>query len=127
MKLEACVIVRNESVMITECLRSLKGIDLITIVDTGSYDNTVELCKQFTKRVYLYIWNDDFSAARNYALSKCTGDWILIIDADERLKTSIPDIKKIIAQSKQNVLCCNVRTQNEEILSTRIFKRQKEV
>ena len=113
--------------MIADCLNSLAGIDRITIVDTGSTDNTVEICKRYTKNIFHYIWNDDFSTARNYALSKCTGDWILIIDADEKLITDVNEVKKIVQRAKMDVINCVVRTTTEEIISTRIFRRKKEI
>jgi glycosyltransferase involved in cell wall biosynthesis len=91
------MIVRDESECITSCLESIKDADEIVIVDTGSEDNTVEICKRYTKKVYTdYKWNDDFSEARNVSLSRCTADWILIIDADEQLKDSIHTIKRFV-------------------------------
>jgi glycosyltransferase involved in cell wall biosynthesis len=127
MKLEACIIVKNESAMIESCLKSLRGIDLITVVDTGSRDETVFLAKKYTKNVHHYVWSDDFSAARNYALSKCTGDWILIIDADERLDTPIDEVKRLCSRAGHMVLCAKVKTKDEQLWSTRLFKRRKEI
>jgi glycosyltransferase involved in cell wall biosynthesis len=86
MKLSASMIVKNESSCLAKCLESLKGIDEIVICDTGSEDNTVEIAKKYTDKVFTdYKWNDNFAEARNYSLSKCNGNWILIIDADEYL------------------------------------------
>ena len=99
------MIVRNESECIIPCLESIKGADEIVICDTGSEDNTVEICKRYTSKVYTdYTWNDNFAEARNHSLDKCTADWILIIDADEQLKDSIDSIKRLInsgSMSKQ--------------------------
>jgi len=83
------MIVKNESENIRNCLNSVKKIvDEIIITDTGSNDDTVAVCREFTNAVYTYKWTDDFSAARNYGLSKAAYDWILVMDADERLNLS---------------------------------------
>lgn len=80
----ACLIVKNEEDMLRKCLESLRdGIDEIIIVDTGSTDKTKVIAKEFTDKVYDFEWNNDFSAARNFAASKGSGEWILAIDADE--------------------------------------------
>lgn len=98
MKLSACLIVKNEKDHINDVLSSLAGVDEIVVVDTGSSDETVELARNFTENVYTdYVWADDFAAARNHALAKCTGDWVLSIDADEVLQEGgIEKIRKII-------------------------------
>lgn len=89
-RVSATLIVRNESEFIGDCLRSLhRNVDEIVVVDTGSQDDTVAIAKQFGAKLCEFEWCDDFSAARNYALNQATGDWILYIDADERLE--IPD------------------------------------
>jgi tetratricopeptide (TPR) repeat protein len=89
-RVSAALIVRNESEFIEDCLRSLVGnVDEIVVVDTGSCDDTIEIARQFPIELYHFRWCDDFSAARNHAIEQATGDWILYIDADERL--DIPD------------------------------------
>src|ERR1700722_18410356 len=84
--LSATLIVRDESAFIEECLESLAGVvDEIVIVDTGSRDDTIEKAERFPVSLHQFSWCGDFSAARNYAIERATGDWILYIDADERL------------------------------------------
>jgi tetratricopeptide (TPR) repeat protein len=84
--LSATLIVRDESAFIEPCLESLAGVvDEIVIVDTGSRDDTLERAKRFPVSLYHLPWSGDFSAARNHAIERATGDWILYIDADERL------------------------------------------
>ena len=90
------MIVRNESANIRDCLESVKDADEIVIVDTGSEDDTVEICKQYTDKVYHDPWRDDFSYSRNISLDYCTADYVLIIDADERLVTPIKKLKQTI-------------------------------
>lgn len=105
-KLSACLIVKNEKDHIRDVLSSLSGIDEIVVVDTGSIDNTAELAREFTDKVFTdYAWNDDFAEARNYALLKCTGDWVLSIDGDEVLEPGgIEKIRRIIKEAKADQL-----------------------
>ncbi|NFD29461.1 glycosyltransferase family 2 protein [Clostridium botulinum] len=90
MKLSIAMIVKNEDKNLERTLIPLKNlkeyIDVeIVIVDTGSTDNTIKIAKKYTDKVYLHIWNNDFAAMRNISIDYCTGDWILILDADEVL------------------------------------------
>lgn len=79
-----CMIVKNENEVIDRCLNCVKDIvDEIVIVDTGSTDNTKEIVKGYTDKVYDFRWINDFSAARNFAYSKATMDYILWLDADD--------------------------------------------
>jgi tetratricopeptide (TPR) repeat protein len=86
-RLTAAMIVRNEAAFIEDCLQSLAGtVDEIILVDTGSSDDTLEKASRFPVSIHHFAWCDDFAAARNYALDRATGDWILYIDADERFQ-----------------------------------------
>jgi len=79
-----CMIVKNEEDVIARCLNSVKDIvDEIIIVDTGSTDNTKEIVKGFTNKVFDFNWINNFSAARNYSYSKATKSYILWLDADD--------------------------------------------
>lgn len=81
-----CMIVKNEERVLQRCLDSLKGLmDEIIIVDTGSADRTKEIALRYTDKVYDFKWCDDFSAARNYASSFASCDYIYTADADEIL------------------------------------------
>ncbi len=85
-RLSVCVIAKNEEQFLAQCLRSVKDAAAqIIVVDTGSTDRTVEIAKAHGAEVHSFAWCDDFSAARNAALERATGDWILILDADEEL------------------------------------------
>ena len=82
----AAMIVRNEERFLDDCLASIAGqVDEIVLVDTGSTDLTLEIAGRYGARIIEYPWSDDFSAARNHALDHASSDWILYIDADERL------------------------------------------
>ncbi|WP_404815089.1 glycosyltransferase [Psychrobacillus glaciei] len=80
------MIVKNEEEVLHQCLNSVKAIcDEIIIVDTGSTDNTKEIAKKFTDKVIDFPWINNFSAARNFAFSHATMDYILWLDADDIL------------------------------------------
>lgn len=87
-KLSVSMIVKNEERYLPECLNSIKDfVDEIVITDTGSVDKSKEICSQYTDKIYDRQWDDSFANARNNSLSKCTGDWIISLDADEVIPT----------------------------------------
>lgn len=97
MKFSLCMIVKNESAVLRDCLDSLKDImDEIIIVDTGSTDDTKKIAAEYTPYLYDYEWNEDFAAARNFAFSKATGDYIYSADADEVLDCENQDKLKAL-------------------------------
>jgi len=88
MKLSVCLIVRNEAARLEAALESVRAVaDEIIVTDTGSTDDTVRLAKRLGAKVSHHVWTDDFAAARNACQVHASGDWILWLDADERLKT----------------------------------------
>jgi len=85
-RLSLSMIVRNEAERLGACLASVRGlVDEMVVLDTGSTDATVALAESLGARTAPFTWRDDFAAARNESLRLCTGDWILVLDADERL------------------------------------------
>lgn len=79
-----CMIVKDEASILEQSLESLSKYGFqIVIVDTGSKDNTKEIAYKYTRDVYDFKWVNDFSKARNFAISKAVNDYILVIDADE--------------------------------------------
>jgi tetratricopeptide (TPR) repeat protein len=91
MLLSAALIVRDEERYLGACLASLQGLaDEVVVVDTGSSDRSKQIAADAGARVYDRPWTGDFSAARNYALDLARGDWILYIDADERIGGGTP-------------------------------------
>lgn len=86
MKISACVITKNEEQNIGVCLESLKGIvQEMIVVDTGSTDQTTTIAASYGAVIYHYEWQNDFAAAKNYALDQARGEWIIFLDADEYL------------------------------------------
>ncbi len=99
-----CMITKNEEVFLEQCLNSISSlVDEIIVVDTGSLDKTKDIARKFTNKIYDFKWCDDFSTARNKSLEYATGDWILILDADEVLsENDFAEIRDIIQSADQN-------------------------
>jgi glycosyltransferase involved in cell wall biosynthesis len=112
------MIVRNEAANLHACLESVKSnVNQIIIVDTGSVDETKEIANSFNANVYDFLWTNDFSVARNFALSKSTGDWNLILDADEQIVSwDKGEVSRILQSDKVigKVSIKNKFTQNNE-------------
>ena len=98
--LSLSMIVRDEAAQIEDCLRSVQGfVDEMVVVDTGSTDNTAALAAALGARVEHMPWPGDFAPARNQALQWVTGDWVLVLDADERLRPeAIAPLRALMAQ-----------------------------
>jgi len=85
-RLTLCLIAKNEESMLPGCLESVRGVvDEIVLVDTGSTDQTMALARAAGATVLERRWDDDFSAPRNLAVQHAGGDYVLMLDADERL------------------------------------------
>jgi len=82
--LAALVLTYNEEENITDCLEAIDWIDEIVVVDSYSEDQTVELAAEYTDHIYQREF-DNFAAQRNFGLDKITADWVLVVDADERI------------------------------------------
>lgn len=85
--LSVCMIAKNEEQNIARCLEclALYGFELI-VVDTGSSDRTREIAERYTDKVYEFPWCDDFAAAKNFAVSKASNEFVMVVDADEFLE-----------------------------------------
>lgn len=88
MKLSAVLIVKNEERNLRECLASLDFADEIVVVDSGSTDRTPAIAQELSAKVFTRPF-DDFSSQKNYALSKASNDWVLSVDADERVPAEL--------------------------------------
>ncbi len=102
MKISLCMIVKNEEKYIEQCLKSASLlVDEIIIVDTGSTDDTLKIAKQFQPKIFQFTWENDFGKARNYSLAQASGEWILVLDADESLYIEdIQKLKEILQKTK---------------------------
>ncbi|MFH1715686.1 MAG: glycosyltransferase family 2 protein [Elusimicrobiota bacterium] len=98
--LSVVIITKNESKNIEQCLESVKWADEIIVIDANSSDGTAVLAKKFTKNVFSRDWQG-YGNAKNYGIEKACGDWILSIDADERVTEKLKaEIKGIINSPK---------------------------
>ena len=82
--LSVIIITKNEALNIRACLESVMWADEIIVVDSGSADDTVAICREFTPQVYIHDW-PGFGAQKNRALGYANNDWVLSLDADERV------------------------------------------
>ena len=103
LKISACYIVKNEAENLVKSIKTLKKqVNEIVVVDTGSTDNTMTVARKLCAKVYSFPWQDDFSKARNFALSKAKGDWLVLLDADEYFTANTAgNIRQIIHQAQQ--------------------------
>lgn len=98
MKITAVVVARNEEAMIEVCLKSLKWADEILLVDNGSGDATVKKASQYVNKT-LKFEGQDYAKMRNLAMEHSTGDWVLYVDADERVLASLKnEIEGIVVE-----------------------------
>ncbi len=137
-EISCCMIVKNEEDRLARCLDSIADLmDEIVIVDTGSSDKTKEIAARYTDRIYDFVWIDDFSAARNFAFSKATKDYIYSADADEVVdaenhqlfrelkKVLLPEID-IVQMRYGNQLSHGTAYNFDEELRPKLFKRLRQ-
>ncbi len=104
-KISLCMIVKNEEANLKRCLEGIAHyMDEIIIVDTGSTDRTKEIALSFTDKIYDFTWVNDFSAARNYSISKASNEYILVLDSDEFTQSiEVSEIKRLIGQNPNRI------------------------
>jgi (heptosyl)LPS beta-1,4-glucosyltransferase len=101
-KLTVTVITRNEAANIEGALESVKWADEIVVVDSNSSDETVQIARRYTSRIDLHEW-PGYSAQRNYAAEIAANDWILALDADERVPPALADeIQRILGETPES-------------------------
>lgn len=101
-KISLCMIVKDEEEWLAQCLQSVKSIvDEIVIVDTGSTDRTIEIAKTFGAKIFHQPWEGDFAKARNFSIQQASGDWILVLDADEAIaEKDLQELKMLTVDQK---------------------------
>ena len=104
-KISACVITKDEEDTIQRWLDGMMRLaDEIIVVDTGSTDRTVEIVRENGIEPYHFFWTDDFAEAKNYAIDRATGNWIVFLDADEYYAASdLPKVRKAIEHCEEKV------------------------
>ncbi len=105
MNITALVHTFNEERNIKACLQTLKWADEIVVIDMNSDDKTVEICEDYTENIYSFNRVGFVEPARKYGIEKCNGEWILIVDADERIPLSLSNtLRKIVEEDKYDVI-----------------------
>lgn len=142
MKLSIGMMVKNEAQNLERCLNSIKPLleaveSELIIVDTGSEDNTVEIAKRYTDKIYYHEWNDHFGEMRNKTIAYATGEWFFVIDADEELENPQPIIDFLLMKECKEfsagvMFVKNITTDREiagfsTMLSPRLFRRTKKL
>jgi len=124
------MIVKNEEEFLPQCLESAQAyVDEIVVVDTGSTDRTIEIAQSYGARIYHHPWENNFSKHRNQSIHYATGDWLLILDADEKIDRDTAHLlKKAISQTDASAISVIVRsyldkgTYYNESISPRLFR-----
>lgn len=103
------MIVKDEEQNIRRCIDSVKDIvNEIIVIDTGSVDSTKMIANEIGAKVYDYTWNDNFSDARNFSITKSTSDWNIVLDADEYIISNGNSIIEFINKSNDKVGRVNI-------------------
>jgi Flp pilus assembly protein TadD len=131
------VIAKNEASNIEVCIAPVKDlVDEVVVVDTGSTDDTVEIAQRLGARVFHFPWQDSFAAARNEAIEHALGDWIFVLDADDRIVPSERDKLRALFASlgDENVgwtfRCVNLAIDGgigTELEQFRLFRRRPDI
>ena len=114
MKIVACYIVKDEGKNFLRSWESVKNaVDELVVVDTGSTDDTVMLAQKAGARIFSYKWQEDFAAARNFALDRLTGDWVVFLDADEYFSAeTCGNLRKVITKQSADTRLILVQRQD---------------
>lgn len=112
--LSLCMIVKDEQSCLARCLASVKPVvHEMIVVDTGSTDRTVDIAEAFGAKVSTFLWNGNFSDARNHAIEQAAGNWILLLDADEVLSAGDYDaIRQSVREANGKNIAWSVVTRN---------------
>lgn len=127
-----CLIAKNEEKKIERCLSAASKLNAeIVLTDTGSTDRTKELAMKYTNKIYNFEWCNDFSAARNFSISKASYDWVLVLDCDEYVESFDLEILNNLTKVADNYfigeisILSKVQNSDETIASSigRFFNR----
>lgn len=133
--LSVCIITKNEEENLNRCLECLSSFDFeIVVVDTGSVDATKEIAARYTNHIYDFKWCNDFATAKNFAVSKATNEYVMVIDSDEYLQQA--DLEQISLEIQRNpdkvgrIRRRNIFTENQskeeyDEWINRIFSKEK--
>ena len=141
LKISACTIAKNEEKNIARWVENVRTFaDEIIVVDTGSEDQTREITRTVGASLYEFVWCDDFSEAKNFALDQCHGDWVAFLDVDEYFdKKSQQKMRVLISKYDKDkkiagfmIPFCNIDEKNGNALLSkgwllRVFRRDDDL
>lgn len=133
MKISLCMVVKDEASRLAHCLQSVRPVvDEMIVLDTGSTDETAAIAQSLSAIVPTFPWNNSFADARNEALKYATGDWVLVLDADETLSPEIVPILKQATTQKDTLVINLLRqeigaVQSPYSLVSRLFRRHPQI
>jgi len=115
-KISICLVVKNEQKLLANCLESVRAIaHEILVVDTGSTDRTIAIAKKFGARVICYAWDGSLGRARNAYVEGATGDWILVLDADEKIAArDLPRLRQLACQRRNRAYYLKLRNYSRQ-------------
>jgi glycosyltransferase involved in cell wall biosynthesis len=132
--ISVCIITKNEAHHLENCLKSIKPYPFeIVVVDTGSTDNSKEVAQKYTDKVYDFEWIDNFSAARNFSISKASHNMILVLDTDEMIiDLNLDEVERLIEENPKAVglvkridyFEINGLKRSQEVWIDRLFNRK---
>jgi tetratricopeptide (TPR) repeat protein len=102
--LSLCMMVKDEEALLEAALLSVRDwVDEMVVVDTGSTDRTVEIARDLGATLHFYAWPNSFAQARNETLRRATGQWCLVLDADERVRGAHPErVRDLLVPTAQH-------------------------
>lgn len=135
--LSLCLIVKNEAANLPRCLESVQDVvDEIIVADTGSTDASVPIGESYGARILHVAWQNDFALARNFSLEAATGEWLLVLDADEALPVATHrQLRALLATPEAEAIEFGVRNfqppgslldYEDGLRSTRLFRNRPE-
>jgi len=99
-KLSIVIATKNEQEMIKDCLESVKWVDEIILIDCGSTDETIQIAKNYRAKIFFHPWYG-FSKQKNWAFRRAIGDWVLFLDADERVTLELKEeLQNVISNTE---------------------------
>ena len=133
-RISLCMIVKDEAEMLPRCLEAVSPfVDEMIIVDTGSTDGTPEIAEGYGAKVVHEPWRQSFAAARNRSIEEASGDWLIILDADEVLS---PDAGRSLREISKDESCLGMwlpvnsvleKKQEVKVLLTRVVRRREDI
>lgn len=110
--ISVAIITLNEADRLPRCLKSIEFADEVIVVDSGSHDNTLDIAEQWGCAVYSHPFSS-FSRQKQFAVDQCKHQWVLLMDADERIPTETADaIRRIVTSCPGDVAAYGFRRKN---------------